>query len=398
MPGARVSLSRRSSAQAIRSRAATLADHERIQALQARYGLGARSYADWTHLWLDNPAWQRNPDLAIGWVLEDAAGRLVGWFGSIPFLFELRGRQFVANTSHAWVVDAPYRAYAPLLFEQFLTQPGVALHLPLYPNRESEPAIALRCPRVPVGVWDEYAFWITRHRPYAENALRRRGYRAAWLLSYPAAVALWVRERLRTPAVRRGDADVRPCSAFDERFDDFWHEARRTTPHLLQAVRTREVLDWHYAHALAHDRLWIATVVDGARIVAYATFDRKNATTMRLVDFQSLDGTTTLLSPLLHWALRRCRREGIVTLMAVGRWLEQGELLDRLAPYRRRLRNWLYFYHTNDPALAEQLKQREVWAPTLFDGDESLVPHAGAQASIHAPQDAAEPVDVSPTS
>ena len=57
----------------------------------------------------------------------------------------------------------------------------------------------------------------------------------------------------------------------------------------------------------------------------------------------------------------------------VGRWLEKGELLDKIAPYRRRLPIWTYVYRANDPGLAESLRDRRAWAPTLFDGDASLV-------------------------
>ncbi len=51
------------------------------------------------------------------------------------------------------------------------------------------------------------------------------------------------------------DAEVQACSGFDERFDDFWHELHRGTQDLLLAVRTREVLEWHYKYALLNSRL-----------------------------------------------------------------------------------------------------------------------------------------------
>ncbi|HEU4587403.1 MAG TPA: hypothetical protein VFS11_02060 [Gemmatimonadales bacterium] len=370
--------SRRQGGPAVRCRPAQLDDHGAIGALQLRYGLGCRSFAEWSHLWTDNPACRERPGLAIGWVLEDSAGEIIGTLGNIPFLFSFQGRRLVAGTSHAWVVDERYRALAPMLLERFLSQPEVDFQLALYPNRLSEPVIALRCDRVPTGKWDEYAFWITNYRAYAERVVARRAPhpRLARALSLPGALALRLRDRLRTAPVRPGDADVRACVSFDERFDVFWDDFERAHPGLLLAVRSRAVLEWHYEHVRAQGRLWIASVVDGDRIVAYATFDRKNATTMRLVDYQSLAGTTALLPALLHWAIERCRREGFLTLMAVGSWLEPGALLDRIAPHRRRLHRWLYFYHASDPGLAERLRDRHVWAPTLFDGDESLVPHA----------------------
>jgi hypothetical protein len=137
------------------------------------------------------------------------------------------------------------------------------------------------------------------------------------------------------------------------------------------------MLNWHYRYALRHDRLWIATILDGPRLVAYAVFDRRdradiNLRRVRLVDFQSLDGGTDLLLPLLSWALRRCRAEGVHVLESVGRWMEQGALLDELAPHRRQLPAWRYVYRANTPELAERLRDRQAWAPSLYDGDASL--------------------------
>jgi len=93
---------------------------------------------------------------------------------------------------------------------------------------------------------------------------------------------------------------------------------------------------------------------------------------LSLIDFQSLDGTTALLSPLLSWALKRCRDEGIHVLENVGRWLEPGELIKTAAPYQRKLPAWSYFYRASHPKLAESLRNRRAWAPSLFDGDASL--------------------------
>ena len=137
------------------------------------------------------------------------------------------------------------------------------------------------------------------------------------------------------------------------------------------------MLEWHFKHALLNHRLWIATIVDGPRLAAYAIFDRKDnpkfgLKRIRLVDFQSLDGSAELLAPLLAWTLRRCRDEGIHMLENIGRWLEKGELIETVAPCKRKLSAWTYIYRANNPGLAESLRNRSAWAPSLFDGYASL--------------------------
>jgi len=93
---------------------------------------------------------------------------------------------------------------------------------------------------------------------------------------------------------------------------------------------------------------------------------------VRLVDFQSLDGSTALLAPILAAALRRCREEGIDMLENRGRWLEKGEPIGSIAPYRRRLPSWTFRYRARNPRLAQSLKDRQAWSPSLFDSDASL--------------------------
>ena len=166
---------------------------------------------------------------------------------------------------------------------------------------------------------------------------------------------------------------------FDDRFDYFWEELEGKRPGMLLAVRTREMLEWHFARAAARDQLWIATVHDGPRLISYAIFDRKDSVhpgfslkRVRLVDFQSLDGSTVLLAPLLSWALKRCRSEGIHVLENVGRWLEKGEPMDRAAPYKRKLPVWTYCYRAHTPGLASSLRNPDAWVPSLYDGDASL--------------------------
>lgn len=234
------------------------------------------------------------------------------------------------------------------------------------------------CPRVPVGVWDESAFWITRYQGFFESLLASKAYPLAGLLSLPLAAAASFKDKVVAPRLRDDSVEVTICSGFDDRFDEFWAGLQSGNPHLLLAVRSREVLEWHFRYALRNNRLWIAAaVVDGPRLAAFAIFDRKDNPRIglkraRLVDYRSLDGSTTLLPPLLSWAVRKCRDEGIHTLENTGRWLEQEEFIARIAPYRRKLSTWTYFYRACNPGLTESLRDRRAWAPSLFDGNASL--------------------------
>ncbi len=59
-------------------------------------------------------------------------------------------------------------------------------------------------------------------------------------------------------------------------------------------------------------------------------------------------------------------------LESMGLCPEKAQVIEKLAPYQRKLSSWLSFYKTNDPGLARSLKDPKVWDPSLFDSDSSL--------------------------
>jgi hypothetical protein len=362
-----------------RLREASCGDYEQIAALESRYGLATGSFERWHHIWLSNPVYR---DLqqrwTIGWVIEDEKGKIVASIGNIPLSYELAGRRILAVSGRSWVADLPYRSKALSLLDRVINQPNVDLYLNNSVNSNSANAVnVFDCSRVPVGVWDDSAFWITNYQGLVERLLAAKIYGLAKPLSYPFSAAAFLKDRLTTKGLRAGDVEVKSVGVFDDRFDDFWANLKRMNPHLLLAVRTREVLEWHFKDALLDNRLWIATVVDNACLAAYAIFIRQDSSAfglrrMRLADFQSLDGSTALLEPLLCWSLRKCRNESIHILQIVGHWLEKGEFIETVAPHRRKLDAWRFIYRANNPSLAATLRDPRTWAPSLFDGDATL--------------------------
>jgi hypothetical protein len=360
-------------------RETSLADYHQIAALEAAHGLSIKSYDEWAHLHLCNPLnIDGHPECSIGWVIESEDKEIVASVGNILLPYEFDGKKILAATGRGLVAARAYRSASLLLLDQLLNQPGVELFLTNALTPASVQSFStLGCERVPVGEWDRSAFWITHYQGFMHSALTMKHSGWARPLSYPLAAAGFIKDRLTNSAIHDTDVEVQTCSGFDERFDDFWEHVRSNHRHRLQAVRSREVLEWHFRCALLQNHLWIATVVDGHRIAAYAVFDRRDNAVfglkrMRLVDFQSRDGDTALLQPLLFWALGKCRDEGIHMLENVGAWLGKGELIDRLAPHRRQLSTWTFAYRASTPCLAERLQDQNVWAPTLFDASASL--------------------------
>ena len=167
------------------------------------------------------------------------------------------------------------------------------------------------------------------------------------------------------------------CDSFDERFDTFWERLRSGTQHLLP-LRTCEVLNWHFKYALERKELLILTAGRNGSLEAYAIFGRQDnerlgLKRMRLVDFQCIgESASTIFLLMLERARQRCVQDRLHMLEVVGLGPDRAAAVGQLSPYRRKLDAWRYLYKTNNPQLAEILKNPSVWDPTCYDGDASL--------------------------
>lgn len=376
-----------------RLREAKFEDYPQIASLESRFELAAKPYDEWIHLWRGNPLYrQLGADWPIGWVLEDQDGKIVGSMGNIPLLYEFDGRTILAASGRHWVAEPAHRGASILLLDSLINQRNIDYYVNTTVSNASVPAVtALGCSRVPVGIWDEVAYWITNYLGCIKCAIAGHS-----SLSFPSrgGVSNHVKgmgnmlSKISRRALAGGwrksvkkdcnvDVEVNEAKDFDDRFDNFWDELKRRRPHVLLAVRSRDYLQWHFKYALSGNRLWIATIGDKFQLKAYAIFCKTtNAKTginqMKLVDYQALDEDRAMLASVVSWALRKCRSEGIHILEHTGRWLEEGEFFGNAAPFRRKLASWQHFYRVKNPALASSLRDKHSWVPSLFEGDATL--------------------------
>lgn len=271
-----------------------------------------------------------------------------------------------------------------LATDGFFEQENAELRLDTTPRYETaQDNAVLGALRVPVGAWDRNVFWVTNYHGSLSIWLKRKTPKQIWSaiepLSYALTPALFLRDMLARAALPRLPAGltIECCNGFSDRFDEFWQELKDENPNLLLAVRTRKVLEWHFAHALLQNRLWIWTVKQDSHMVAYAIFlkteDSKfGITRVSVVDFQARRGDAALLLPMLSVALQRCKRERAHLLENVGYSFEKSGI-NNLAPYHKKGSWWTYYYKARDKDLAEILSRPSVWTPSLYDGDASIL-------------------------
>lgn len=360
-------------------REARVEDYKQIASVVQRNGLGFKSEEQWRHLWLENPVYQRLQDCPIGWVAVMPDERIVGYLGNVVTGFSIQGEPVTCISSYALAVDPPYRRLAGFIGRRCRNQANAEMHIITSANSKSF-AMAqgpMTGSKVPAGDWQHSVYWITNCHGFAASALAMKN--LPQIAAYPAGWAMRVRETLRGNRFRAASraSQLEECTTFDERFDAFWEELKKTYPGRLLANRSREVLLWHFKYPLLQERVWIVTTGRKPTISSYAVFcridnPRIGLKRMRLVDFQTLDGDVKMLGPMLAWAHDRCKREGIHMLEASGFRPEKEAVIESFNPHRRELPNWFYFYWTRNKELAAKLTNPDAWDPCHYDGDSSL--------------------------
>jgi hypothetical protein len=361
-------------------RAARLEDYTQIERLESSHGLLTLAEHDWRALWVDNPLRPRlGPDWPIGWVLEDPDHRIVGSLENLTTLYAYRGREIIAVTGRGWVVSADYRPMALWLMDEYFNQ-NADLFINTTVNSLAVDAFgAFGSVRVPLGEWESGAFRVTGYRGFAAAALRIKGFPLPRLLAFPAAMALRLKDlfTLESLPAMTSSVTIEQAETFDARFDAFWQEFVRQNPNKLLAARDSQTLRWHFAGPMRQGQVWIFTTSRNGLLRAYCILKRQDhppsgLVRMRLVDHQTLEPDSDLLTAMLWPAVRRCLAERIHVLEQVGLSLPKMRTFERYAPYRRKLPAWPFYYHAADPVIQKDLQSPLVWDPSTYDGDASL--------------------------
>jgi hypothetical protein len=357
-------------------REASFADYPEIYRLESTFFDDSLPPADRRSLFVDNPLWPRLRDSwPIGWVLENDDGQIVGAVNNIPSSYRFAGEELVCGNGNSWAVLDPYRGYATMLMDEYFSQDGPDLLVSSKVGAEAAPIWSAYAHRVPVGDWSTAAYTITRYSGFARAALLRKGVPLAGALTLPVAAALRLKDAVRTKSLPEGPRgfEFRELDGFDARFDAFWRELLAQNPNRLMGVRDAETLRWHFGIPLRRGRLWVVAALRDGLIRAYCVLKQHHrppdVSSMKIVDFQSLEPDTDLLPGLVKVALRRSAAENCSFLEHHGVGLAKMASFDAFAPYRVAKPSWSFFYYTDDSALEGRLAHPDVWDPSEYDGD-----------------------------
>jgi hypothetical protein len=353
-------------------RIATFEDADAIHRLGLRNGFGPLDIPAWRARWEAYPFAAELKDFPIGWVLEADGGEVVGSFGNVPLVYELRGRRLVVAIAAEWAVDASYRNISIRLLTAFLKQPGADICVNGSANLSASKVMAgMKTPAIPEPDYAAPMFWAANPVAFARAVLRRRKLRAADFLAWPAGAALGAWDIARGSGRGRTTVPVERLGAFDRRFDGLWERLAKG-PERLRAVRTAAVLDWRFGSALRENSAVLLVAGPAAQPAGYAVLLRRpNAEQgfglYDVADLQAVgDDPATVRSLLIH-AVRAARKDGVDAVkFLTGHACKRLPALE-LRPYSYRIDYNQLFYRAAAPDLAAELTRPEVWDFAPFE-------------------------------
>jgi hypothetical protein len=342
-------------------------------AVLRRNAMSVRTFENWTYLWRKNPVHAACPEFPIGHILENEAGEVVGTSTIFPIAYSLNGELVRAIVLGSWAVDPAYRSQSLPMAVKFLKLPADLILNTTASRDTSKLMQAFRLDRMPLEWFNEPLFWILDYRQFAAAALRKKGYSsAAGAGALAAGLGMYAADAIRGRLARsKTDTQgftVEVASHFDERFDVFWEELRRTQDRLLR-VRDAKSLSWTFGLS----KHWILTAEKNGRLAGWlvlrtADNPRYGLKAIQAADLQTLDDDPACVRALAGRAIALGRELKAHMLEIAGFNRAKRSVLEDLGPYRRQLDHFPYFYKPRSE-LRAALSRPEAWDPSISDGD-----------------------------
>jgi hypothetical protein len=369
----------------LRQREVEFSDFEQVAALKKRCGLSADSIQNWDRLWRDNPAMHRaHGPLALGWVLE-TRGKIVGYLGSIPLLYQHGQEELVAATASGFAVDPVYRAFCVGLVASFYHQRNIDLFLNTTAIESvGRLAKAFRAEVLPQEDYDVVLFWILNPAGFANALCKKIGVSGPMeaIGKIVGSVSLKVETALRArhPLPRKGNFQISngPVSNISTDFEDIWQRTLEGEPRMM-ADRHPSRLAWHFNVPNGRHEIHVLRCEKQGRMFGYAilrmeTEPRSELYRCLLADMLVEGDDPSAIESLLATAYDLARDAGCHLFEILGFPVKLRRVFQKGRPYMRRFPAPPFYFKAKNPSLHQRLRNPECWYASPFDGDTTLMP------------------------
>lgn len=336
----------------------------------------------WHRLWIDNPAIQIDgAPVARGWVLEDT-GRMVGFFGNIPMLYDYGGRPIIAAVASQWGVEKKYRYETPRLAEAYFTQQNVELLL-VTTGIKPTGRIFTRYGgfRVPQLGCDQVLLWVLDPRGFIAAGLVKKGInkRVAAMIAFTGApiVRAGVLLSSHSHSGKAKNIDQINVKQIEDEFDGLWVR-KRDEVDCLMASRTSESLRWHFGTKSMMQRTRLLVSRSHKGLEGYAMIMREDAPSiglkrLKIIDLFVAGNNEAVIDSLLAAAFETALADGchVIEMTGLPSAL-RNHIISHHHPRTRQLATWPAFYKVMKDDLNIPFKDEKSWYVSAYDGDTAL--------------------------
>lgn len=324
------------------------------------------------------------PEMSPGWVLEDTDSNFVGFMGSIPVKFQIRGETGLAVAASSWYVMPAYRGFYSLAFlSAFLRQQTPGLFLSTTPTETVKYILGqlgfsfLEFPH------NHREYWVVLNADEVLRHLRQR-YPKAGKVRLMQAVgsvpfkAIW--RLLYLPRNKRlidFESDRYQCSLVpvcDGSFTSLWENTKK--PGTTTLCRDAETLNWLLASRVPEGTRFLINCSDNrtAEIKGYMIFDLDalsgTATrAMQLKDMYIPVFEEKVLRALIARALALAQKRDVSLIKFWSSGPECDRVFRQLIPLQKKC---AYYYYYKFAKTAKACPGYE-FSPSLIDPDRGLL-------------------------
>lgn len=333
--------------------------------------------------------WRRNPAMkvaetkpSLGWVLEDA-GKMVGFFGNVPLLYEFDGSPVIVSDASQWGVEKEYRNETARLADAYFGQQGIDLLLVTTAIKPTSRIFErYGGTRLPQPGFDRVLYWVIDGGGFVRAGLRKKGLGPvySWIVGTGGGILLNARMRLsgRRPFAPLDDITIITVDQIDEAFDALWQRKTGEYPGRLLARRDAESLRWHFEAGAAADQTRIICCRRDGQLEGYAVLIRDDAPGIGLKRFKIADlfaagdeekTVGALLTAAYEYSLaKRCH-----VLEIIGLPKRPRSLVLAHKPFHREMPTFPFYFKALREDLKKPLETEDGWYVTAFDGDTALL-------------------------
>lgn len=224
--------------------------------------------------WRDNPA--RTDAHPFGWVLENEERQIVGFLGLVPMRVQVGARVVTAASGTSWVVDTAYRSYGLDLYKKYMSWGDRYLLLDTTAGpiaSQFHQRLKMGMQPIPHDDFHQKLVWVLNPGRYLQQKIKSiilKPREAVAKVIRPVAEAerAWSEARsaegarpsasansslgnliacpndFRQQSPESSDLYIEEIFAFQEEFDSFWNDVRKTLG--VTVVRDRSYLTWRF--------------------------------------------------------------------------------------------------------------------------------------------------------